>query len=134
VEKRLVVCSAYLPYDSEDPHPSRELEELVRYCESERIQLRVGCDSNAHHIAWGSTNCNGTGEALIEFLNSTNLEIFNRGNEPTIFTSVRQEVIDITLGFMDFWIALLIGRSPWSPLCQIIDIFCSLYGAPCRYS
>jgi hypothetical protein len=98
VERRLVVCSAYLPYDSEDPPPSRELEELVRYCENERIQLLVGCDFNAHHTAWGSTNCNGRGEALIEFLNSTNLQIFNGGNEPTFCTSVRQEVIDITLG------------------------------------
>jgi len=26
-ERRLVVCSAYLPYDSEDPPPSREMEE-----------------------------------------------------------------------------------------------------------
>jgi hypothetical protein len=33
-ERRLVVCSAYLPYESEDPSPSRELEELVRYCEN----------------------------------------------------------------------------------------------------
>jgi hypothetical protein len=55
----------------------------VRYCESERIQLLLGYDSNAQHTALGSTNCNGRGEALIEFLNSTNLEIFNRGNEPT---------------------------------------------------
>ena len=30
VERRLVVCSAYLPYVSESPPPSRELEELVR--------------------------------------------------------------------------------------------------------
>jgi hypothetical protein len=98
VERRLVVCSAYLPYDSEDPPPSRELEDLVRFCENEGIQLLVGCDSNAHHTTWGSTNCIGRGETLIEFLNSTNLEIFNRGNEPTFCTSVRQEVIDITLG------------------------------------
>jgi hypothetical protein len=98
VERRLVVCSAYLPFDSEDPPPSRELEELVSYCESERVQILVGCDSNVHHTAWGSTNCNGRGEALIEFLNSTNLEIFNRGNEPTFCTSVRQVVTDITLG------------------------------------
>jgi hypothetical protein len=98
VERRLVVCSAYLPYYSEDPPPSKELKELVRYCENEGIQLLVGCDSNAHHTACGSTNCNGRGEDLIEFLNSTNLEIFNRGNEPTFCTSVRQEVIDITLG------------------------------------
>jgi hypothetical protein len=70
----------------------------VRCCENEGIQLLVGCDSNVHHTAWGSTNCNGRREALIEFLNSTNLGIFNRGNEPTFCTSVRQEVIDITLG------------------------------------
>ena len=30
-ERRLVVCSAYLPYDSEDPPPSKKLEELVCY-------------------------------------------------------------------------------------------------------
>jgi hypothetical protein len=70
----------------------------VRYCEDENIQLLVGYDSNAHHTAWGSTNCNGRGEALIEFLNSTTLEIFNRGSEPTFCTTVRREVIDITLG------------------------------------
>jgi len=55
-ERRLVVCSAYLPYDSEDPQPSREMEELVRYCEKENLRRIVGCVSNAHHTAWGSTN------------------------------------------------------------------------------
>jgi len=60
-EKRMVVCSAYLHYDSEDPPSSRELEELVEHCGKENIQLLVGFDSNAHHTAWGSTNCNGRG-------------------------------------------------------------------------
>jgi hypothetical protein len=36
--------------------------------------------------------------ALVEFLNSTNLEILNRGNEPTFCNSRRVEVLDITLG------------------------------------
>jgi len=76
-ERRLVACSAYLPYDSEDLPPSRALEELVRYCENENLRVIVGCDSNAHHPAWGSTNCNGRGESLLEFLNSSNLEILN---------------------------------------------------------
>ena len=31
VERRLVVCSAYLPYDSGDPPPSNEFKDLVRY-------------------------------------------------------------------------------------------------------
>jgi hypothetical protein len=69
-EQRLVVCSAYLPYDSEHPPPSKE---LMRYCENENLYLVVGCDSNEHHSAWGSTNCNSRGEALMEFLNSSNL-------------------------------------------------------------
>jgi hypothetical protein len=34
-KRRLIDCSAYLPYDSEDPPPSREFEELLRYCEEE---------------------------------------------------------------------------------------------------
>ena len=82
-ERRPVVCSAYLLYDSESPPPSMELEELMRYCKNKNLYLTVGCDSNAHHTAWGSTNCNGRGEALIDFLNSLNLEILNWGNEPT---------------------------------------------------
>jgi predicted membrane protein len=31
VERRLVICSAYLPYDSEDPPPSKELVDVVHY-------------------------------------------------------------------------------------------------------
>ena len=81
-ERQLVVCSAYLPYGSEDPPPSRELEELVRYCKNENLCFIVGCDSNAHHTVWGSSNCNGRGESLYEILNTTNLEIINQGKEP----------------------------------------------------
>ena len=34
----------------------------------------------------------------MEFLGSSNLEILNRGNEPTFSNAARQEVLDITLG------------------------------------
>ena len=78
-ERSLVVCSAYLPYDSEDPPPLKELE-LVRYCKNKNLYLVLGCDSNAHHSAWGSMNCNRRGEVLMEFLNSSNLGILNRKN------------------------------------------------------
>ena len=70
----------------------------MQYCENENLYLTVGCDSNAHHTAWGSTNCNDRGEALVEFLNSSNLEILNQGNNSTFCSGSRQEVIDITLG------------------------------------
>jgi hypothetical protein len=64
VERRLVVSSCYLPFDSEDHPPSSELEKLVRYCEKENLYLIAGCDSDSHHTAWSSTNCNGRGEDL----------------------------------------------------------------------
>jgi len=98
VERCLVICSEYLPYDSEDPPPSKEFEDLVRYREKENLYLVVGCDSNAYHSVWGSTNCNSRGDALMEFLNTTNLEILNGGNEPTFCNRGRLEVSDITLG------------------------------------
>ena len=94
----MVVCSANLPYDSEDPLPSKEFEELVRYCENENLYLVIGCDSSANHTAWGSTNCKDRGKALVEFLNYSNLEILNQGNEPTFCSGSRLQVIDITLG------------------------------------
>jgi hypothetical protein len=70
----------------------------VRYCESKNLQLVIGCDSNVHHIVRGSTHCNDSGKALVEFLNSSNLEILNQGNEPTFCSGCRLQVIDITLG------------------------------------
>jgi hypothetical protein len=98
-EKRSVlVSSVYFPFDFENLPPTREFEELVRYCEEEALSLSVGCDSNCHHTVWGSASCNDRGVALVEFLNSTNLEILNRGNEPTFCNSRRVEVLDITLG------------------------------------
>jgi len=58
-ERRLVGCSAYLPYDSEGPPPSREMEQLVLYCKKENLRLIVGCDSNAHHTAWAAPTALG---------------------------------------------------------------------------
>ena len=97
-ERGLAVCSAYLPYDSGFPPRSMELEKQARYCESENLFLIVGCDSTAHHTAWGSTNCNGRGEALMEIVNSSSLETLNRVNVSTFCSGSRQEVTDIILG------------------------------------
>ena len=88
---------AYLPYVYEDLPPSKEIEDLVRLCEKENLYLVVGCESNAHYSVWGSTNCKSRGEALVEFLNTTNLEIINLGNESTFCSGGRLEVIDVTL-------------------------------------
>jgi hypothetical protein len=59
----------------------KEFEELVRYCEEENLYLVKGCVSNSHNTVWDSTNCNERGVALLEILNSSNLENLNQGND-----------------------------------------------------
>jgi hypothetical protein len=96
-KSELIVTSAYLPYDSDEPPRSKGLMEVIDYCSRNKFQLIIGCDANAHHIIWGSTDINPQGECLMEYLVSTNLSILNKGNEPTFVLSNRK-VIDLTLG------------------------------------
>ncbi|MCP4831423.1 MAG: hypothetical protein GY886_04310 [Gammaproteobacteria bacterium] len=102
VGKTFIVGSIYLPFDSPDPPPSQELERLVTYCQIQGLPLVLGCDSNAHHEVWGSSNTNVRGASLLNFLVSTNLELANLGQEPTFVIPRRQEVIDITLVSQNF--------------------------------
>lgn len=93
--KDTILASVYLPHDA--PTPTRELEQLVLHCEMEKLHLVIGCDANSHHIMWGSMDTNNRGESLHEFIICSNLEILNRGTEPTFVTTRSQTVIDITL-------------------------------------
>jgi hypothetical protein len=96
--RELVVTSAYLPYDSDEPPPSKEVKDITDYCYSRKKQLIIGCDANAHHTLWGSTGINLRGESRMEYLVSSNRNILNHSNEPTFVVSNRKEVIDLTLG------------------------------------
>lgn len=78
--------------------PSKEVQLLVEHCKRNHKPLLIGCDANAHHTEWGSTDINKRGESLLEFIIKENLEIFNVGNEPTFVTKARKEVLDITFG------------------------------------
>jgi hypothetical protein len=99
----------------------------VRYCESENLYLVLGFNSNAHHIVWGSTNCNRSGKALVEFLNSSNLEILNQDNKPNLGDGGRLEVVDITLGSFGLLESIASGKVFYqSPLYRITDIMFTL--------
>jgi ribonuclease HI len=106
---RAVVASAYFPFDSMTPPPTTEFKNLVEWCKARQLPLLVGIDANAHHINWGSTNCNNRGYSLMDYIASENLELLNQGSEPTFVTRVRQEVLDITLmnqaltGYVQNW-------------------------------
>jgi hypothetical protein len=95
--RQTILRSAYLPYDDAEPPPPRELERLVMGCRAEGTHLVIGCDANAHHTSWGSTNVNNRGESLFNFIMANGLDIMNKRNRPTFVTSNRQEVIDITI-------------------------------------
>ena len=95
--RTVVVSSAYLPYDATDPPPSQELVSLIDYCSQNDLPIIIGCDANAHHTYWGSSDTNERGRALLEYLVTTDLDILNKGTKPTFVISNRQEVIDITL-------------------------------------
>jgi splicing factor 45 len=88
--RELVVSSAHLPYDSDEPPPSKEVKNIIDYCHSRKKQLNIGCDANEHHQLWGSTGVNPRGESLMEYLVSSNLNILNHGNEPTFVVSNRK--------------------------------------------
>jgi splicing factor 45 len=92
--KELIVASAHLPYDSDEPPPTKEMRDNIDYCHSRKKQLIIGSDANAHHTLWGSTGSNPRGESLIEFLVSLKLHILNHGNKPIFVVCNRREVID----------------------------------------
>jgi hypothetical protein len=93
--EELIVVSAYLPYDSDEPPPTKEMRDIIEYCQSRKKQLIVGCDTNARHTLWGSTGTNPRGESLMEFLVCSNLNIINCSNEPTFVVRNRKEVIGL---------------------------------------
>jgi len=98
----------------------------VNYCEEEKSYLVVRYHSSSHHLVWGSASCNNRGVALLQFLNSSNLEILNQSNDPTNSSARRLEVIDITLGLYGLLESFKAGRFLLNSPCQIIGIICSL--------
>ena len=94
-ERPIVLVSCYLPYDRALPPP--DWRELVDFCRRGNYGLVIGCDANAHHTGWGSSNVNPRGQTLAEFLAASDLYWCNVGNTPTFRVANRSEVIDITL-------------------------------------
>jgi hypothetical protein len=65
--EELIVASAYFPYDSDEPPPTREVRDTTDYCHGRKKQLIIGCDANAHHILWGSNGTNPREKASCNF-------------------------------------------------------------------
>lgn len=99
-----VLCSLYLPTDT--PHDNMITEELIKlvdFCRKKNKELLIGMDSNSHEPAWGTRDSNKRGKKLLNFFDSMDLVILNKGNEPTYVKYTLEpdkvnSVIDVTVG------------------------------------
>ncbi|EDW52852.1 GM11755 [Drosophila sechellia] len=57
--KKTVVASVYFAGDEACPPP--EITALAEYCKRTRGPIIIGCDANAHHVIWGSSDVNQRG-------------------------------------------------------------------------
>ncbi|XP_062538720.1 uncharacterized protein LOC134206995 [Armigeres subalbatus] len=92
----IYVASAYFPGDVGDVPPP-EVAAFVSYCKKQNKSFIIGCDANAHHTVWASTDINNRGEYLLDYISKNEIDICNRGDAPTFMNAVRQEVLDLTL-------------------------------------
>lgn len=93
--EEIILCSGYMPHEKSEL-PSETTKNVIEYASDAGIPIVLGCDTNAHHTIWGSSNINMRGNSLLEYIASTNLDILNRGTEPTFVISNRSEVLDVT--------------------------------------
>ncbi|XP_036327429.1 uncharacterized protein LOC118740039 [Rhagoletis pomonella] len=91
----ILLASCYMPHDEEAP--PNELRRLVGEAEKAKRPLIIGADANAHNTVWGSGDTNERGESLLNFILISNLDIANRGEEPTYIGPTSKNVLDITL-------------------------------------
>ena len=91
----ILIASSYMAHDQEAP--PEDVRRLTEEAAKEKHLLVIGCDANAHNLLWGSTDTNERGESLLHFINNSNLNIGNRGNEPTFIGASSRNVLDLTL-------------------------------------
>ncbi len=100
--KQIIIASGYMPSERHVLPPTPEVINLINHCKSNNVPLILGCDANAHHTVWGSTDVNEKGDSLFEFIMSSNLTVLNRGAEFTFYNTIREEILDVTLATMTF--------------------------------
>ena len=69
----IILCSIYMPGYSENGNNivSDILSNVIIHCSTKKIELIIGCDSNAHHSLWNSINTDTRGENLVDFIDFT---------------------------------------------------------------
>lgn len=76
-----MICSAY--FDSTKDDVPDQLKCLLDFCKSNRYEILIVCDANAHHAVWNSRDTTDRGKMVFEILLSYNLQVLNNGDKPT---------------------------------------------------
>ncbi|XP_073811771.1 uncharacterized protein [Musca autumnalis] len=63
-QKSTIFASIYMPYESPDP-PGQHVESLIEMMGSTCLII-MGCDANAHHFHWGSSDTNARVTSKLE--------------------------------------------------------------------
>ncbi|XP_072392208.1 uncharacterized protein [Diabrotica undecimpunctata] len=93
----ILAASVDLPLDAATLPPTKEKEDLVDHCLSQRVELIICYDSNSHHLDWGSRDNNARGKSLYNYIIRKDLYILNRDTEPTFINVHSQTFINIWL-------------------------------------
>ena len=63
----LLLAAAFFPYEEKEPS-SEGIRKLTTYAKNGGFNLIMGCNANAHHTQWGSSNINKRNEYLFYFI------------------------------------------------------------------
>jgi len=62
---KVALASSY--HHEEEASPPEAVASFISHCKKMNLQFIVGCDSNAHHTVWASSNINKRGENLYDY-------------------------------------------------------------------
>lgn len=100
--RSIIISSIYSPYLNDEnrinKHPFNEIiENLIEYCNKEKIGLIMAGDFNAHSKIWGDPKDDTRGNNLIDSLNKFNLFLQNKGHIGTYKDINGISIIDLTI-------------------------------------
>lgn len=93
----LVIYSCYVSPAVDEEELQRYLIELKRDMRKKKKEVLIGGDLNSKAYSWGSPIEDKKGRTVMEWINSEDLCILNKGNIPTFERTNGSSFIDITV-------------------------------------
>ena len=114
----LIGSTTYFPYDGIDP-PTGKFSSLYVFSRNINTGLLAGCDANAHHTMWGSSNINVRCDNLFTYLLCTDLQVIDKGKSP-LLTLADRKLLTSHLSPQLYLTSVLAGRLVMKRLYEII--------------